>query len=151
MLAAVGFKVVDLVRDDQISWWEWGSAPGALLALWGVLVPAVERLTVTSDGIVVSGPVLRRKYSWRTIEAIELGRKPNVTVDLGRRGRHTFSYDGKNGRPSQVEVAGVLQRGWFLNTSGLTTYRVSLSWGAAVFLPAVAAVVAATAWALFKG
>jgi hypothetical protein len=38
-----------------------------------------------------------------------------------------------------------------VNTSGLTRYRVSLSWGAAVFLPAVSAVVAATGWALFKG
>ncbi|MEU4391729.1 hypothetical protein [Kribbella sp. NPDC023855] len=57
----------------------------------------------------------------------------------------------KNGGPSAEQVAGVVERLRGYSTSALTSYRVSLSWGAAVFLPAAAAVVAATAWALFKG
>jgi hypothetical protein len=74
-----------------------------------------------------------------------------MTIDLGRRGRHSFEYDATNARPSALDVAGVLERGRLLSTSGLTRYKVSLSWGAAVFLPAVAVVVFSTALALFKG
>jgi hypothetical protein len=74
-----------------------------------------------------------------------------VVIDLGHRGTRTFKYDGLKRRPTADQVAGVVERLRSYNTSALTSYRVSLSWGAVVFLPAVAAVVAATAWALIKG
>lgn len=78
-------------------------------------------------------------------------RRYQLTIDLGRYGRRTVRFDGKGGRPGTGEVAGVLERVRSLSTSGLVRARLSLSWGAAVFLPAAAAVLAATAWALFKG
>jgi hypothetical protein len=74
-----------------------------------------------------------------------------VRLDLGHRGIRTFEFDGLDGAPAADHVAAVIERVRRDHTSALTSYRVSLSWGAAVFLPAVAAVVAATGWALIKG
>jgi hypothetical protein len=54
-------------------------------------------------------------------------------------------------RWTKAEVAGVVERMRSVSTSGLERGRLSLSWGAAVFLPAVLVVVAGSVWALSKG
>jgi len=147
-LVGLGFAAVQLAGADDPSW-QWGTA--ALLGpLWETLKAACARWTVTDDGLVITGPLLRRTYSWATVSAIEV-RRYQVTVDVGGRRRRTGRFDGRKGRPAAPEVAGVMARVRSLNTSGLQPVRVSLSWGAAVILPAAGAVLAATAWALFKG
>ncbi|MDX6282730.1 MAG: hypothetical protein QOH03_3801 [Kribbellaceae bacterium] len=100
---------------------------------------------------MLRGPLLRRRYSWKAVDGVQRRGPKKVVIDLGHRGTRTFSYDGLNGRPTADQVAGVVERLRGNNTSALTSYRVSLSWGAVVFLPAVVAVAAATAWALIKG
>lgn len=110
-----------------------------------------HRLTVRSDELVLRGPLLRRRYSWKAVDGVRRRGPKKVVIDLGHRGTRTFKYDGLNGRPTADQVAGVVERVRGNNPSALTSYRVSLSWGAVVFLPAVAAVVAVTAWALIKG
>jgi hypothetical protein len=144
-------RVVTLVEDDHHGWLDWVQGPVTVMLLWYELGRAIERLTVHDDALVLRGQVLRRRYSWKAVDGVERRGQKKVTVDLGHRGKRTFKYDGENGRPSADQVAGVIERKRGYNTSALTSYRVSLSWGAAVFLPAVAAVVAATAWALIKG
>jgi hypothetical protein len=152
IVMTLGFVLsgLDLVNDDHIRWWDWLKAPVGLLGLWSMLGLVVSRLTVRADGIVITRRLVRREASWDLVERVEVDGQA-MTIDLGRRGRHSFEYDAKNARPSALDVAGVLERGRLLSTSGLTRYKVSLSWGAAVFLPAVAVVVFSTALALFKG
>ncbi|WP_020388003.1 PH domain-containing protein [Kribbella catacumbae] len=145
------FTVNDLIQADQVPWWRWASGPIALGLLWNAMKIAFERLTVTEGGLVVRGPLLRRRYSWKALDGVQRRGQKKVTLDLGHRGTKTFEFDGKQGAPTADLVAGVVERLRGYNTSALTSYRVSLSWGAAVFLPAVAAVVAATAWALIEG
>jgi hypothetical protein len=147
----VALSVIDLVRSDDPGLRQWVSGPVGLLVLWGALAAAADRLTVRDDELVLRGPVLRRRYSWKAVDGVQRRGRKKVVIDLGHRGSRTFKYDGLNGRPSADEVAGVVERLRCYNTSALTSYRVSLSWGAVVFLPAVVAVVAATAWALIKG
>ncbi|MFI5711387.1 hypothetical protein [Kribbella sp. NPDC051620] len=108
-------------------------------------------LTVRTDELVLRGPLLRRRYSWKAVDGVQRRGEKKVVIDLGHRGRRTFKYDGLNGRPTADQVAGVVERLRGNNTSALTSYRVSLSWGAVVFLPAVVAVAVAIAWALIKG
>ncbi|MEV6410698.1 hypothetical protein [Kribbella sp. NPDC051718] len=110
-----------------------------------------QRLTVRTDELVLCGPLLRRRYSWKAVDGVQRRGEKKVVVDLGHRGTRTFKYDGLNGRPTADQVAGVVERVRGNHTSALTSYRVSLSWGAVVFLPAVVAVAAVTAWALIKG
>jgi hypothetical protein len=100
---------------------------------------------------VLRGPVLRRRYSWKAVDGVQRRGPKKVVIDLGHRGTRSFKYDGVNGRPTADQVAGVVERVRCNNTSALTSYRVSLSWAAVVLLPAVVAVVAATAWVLIKG
>lgn len=146
-----GLTVSDLIQADQVPWYRWASGPVALGLLWNAMKVAFERLTVIEGGVVVRGPLLRRRYTWKAIEGVQRHGKKKVTLDLGHRGTKTFEFDGRNTAPTADQVAGVVERLRLYNTSALTSYRVSLSWGAAVFLPAVAAVAAATAWALIKG
>lgn len=143
--------VADLTTADDPGWRQWVSGPVALSLLWGALAPAADRLAVREEGLVFTGPLLRRRYSWKAVEAVRRRGPKKVDIDLGHRGTRTFRYDGGPGRPAADEVAGVVERLRGYNTSALTSYRVSLSWGAAVFLPAAAAVIAAMAWALIKG
>ena len=110
-----------------------------------------HRLTVRTDELVLRGPLLRRRYSWKAVDGVRRRGQKKVVIDLGHRGTRTFKFDGVNGRPTADQVAGVVERLRGYNTSALTSYRVSLSWGAVVFLPAVVAVAAAIAWALIKG
>ncbi|MEV8374204.1 hypothetical protein AB0P21_15790 [Kribbella sp. NPDC056861] len=147
----VVLKVVDLLEGDDGGWLHWVDGPVAVALLWYELGRAIERLTIHDDELVLRGTLLRRRYSWKAVDGVERHGRKKVTVDLGHRGKRTFKYDGENGRPPADQVAGVIERKRGYNTSALTSYRVSLSWGAAVFLPAVAAVVAATAWAWIKG
>lgn len=147
----VAFAVGDLLGADHVGVRQWIDGPGTLAALLVALTTAADRLTVREDGLVLSGPLLKRRYSWKAIEGVQRHGSKKVKLDLGHRGTRTFKYDGLKGRPTADLVAGVVERLRGYNTSALTSYRVSLSWGAAVFLPAVAAVVAATAWALIKG
>ncbi|NEA34527.1 hypothetical protein [Streptomyces sp. SID13031] len=147
----VVLSLIDLTRSDDLGLRQWVSGPVALLLLWGGLSIAAGRLTVRTDGLVLRGALLRRRYSWKAVDGVQRRGEKKVVIDLGHRGTRTFKYDGVSGRPSADEVAGVVERLRGYNTSALTSYRVSLSWGAAVFLPAAAGVVAATAWALIKG
>ncbi|GAA0951515.1 hypothetical protein GCM10009554_53100 [Kribbella koreensis] len=147
----VVLTVIDLTRTEDPGWRQWVSGPVALFLLWGALAVVTDRLTVRTDELVLRGPVLRRRYSWKAVDGVRRRGEKKVIVDLGHRGARTFKYDGKGGRPDADQVAAVVERLRSYNTSALTSYRVSLSWGAVVFLPAVVAVAAATAWALIKG
>lgn len=149
-LAGIALTAVDLFSADELGWTDWLSGPGLLVMLWGMLKPACERWTIGEDGLVVTGLLLRRWYPWAAITGVS-ARKYEVAIELGRRPRRTARFDGTNGRPSAAEVAGVVERVRSVSTSGLERGRLSLSWGAAVFLPAVLVVVAGSVWALSKG
>jgi hypothetical protein len=151
LLFFVAGTVFQLVHEDHVAWWQWTAPPALLFSFWVSLKIAFEQLTLGTDGIVIRGPLLRRRYSWKAVDGVRRRGKKKVVLDLGHRGTRTFEFDGKDGTADPDHVAAVVERLRGYNTSALTSYRVSLSWGAAVFLPAVAAVVAATAWALIKG
>jgi hypothetical protein len=148
---ALVLAVFDLARAENLGWWDWVRAPAFLLLLWSGMNVAFERLTISAEGVLLRGPLLRRWYSWKAVEGVQRRGDGKVILDLGHRRSRTFEFSVKNGGPPADHVAGVVERLRGDSTSALTSYRVSLSWGAAVFLPAAAAVVAATAWALFKG
>jgi hypothetical protein len=148
--AGSGYSVIGLLTAGDPRWWEMAGAAGLLVPLYETLRQACDRLAVTPDGLVATGVLLRRRISWAAISGVE-ARHYQLTVDLGRHGRSTWRFDGRKGRPAAAEVGGVVERLRSLNTSGLAHYRWSLSWGAAVFLPAAGATIAAVARGVFGG
>lgn len=147
-VAASGFSVIGLLTAADPSWLDMAGAASLLMPLYETLRRACDRLAVTPDGLVATGVLLRRRISWAAISGVE-ARRYQLTVDLGRHGRRTWRFDGRKGRPAAAEVGGVVERLRSVNTSGLARYRWSLSWGAAVFLPAAGATVAAVAKGVF--
>jgi hypothetical protein len=147
-VAASGSSVIGLLTAADPSWLDMAGAASLLMPLYETLRRACDRLAVTPDGLVATGVLLRRRISWAAISGVE-ARRYQLTVDLGRHGRRTWRFDGRKGRPAAAEVGGVVERLRSVNTSGLARYRWSLSWGAAVFLPAAGATVAAVAKGVF--
>jgi len=150
LVVASGCSVIGLLTVGDPSWWELVGAAGLLMPLYETLRRACDRLAITPDGLVVTGVLLKRRISWAAISGVE-ARRYQLTVDLGRRGRRTWRFDGRKGRPAAAEVGGVVERLRSLNTSGLARHRWSLSWGAAVFLPAATATAVAIARGVFAG
>jgi hypothetical protein len=148
--AATGTSVISLLTAGDPRWWEMAGAAGLLMPLYETLRRACDRLAVTPDGLVVTGVLVKRRISWAAISRVE-ARRYQLTVELGRRGRRTWRFDGRKERPAAAEVGGVVERLRSLNTNGLARHRWSLSWGAAVFLPAATATAVAIARGVFGG
>ena len=149
-LFGVALSAVDLVRAEDVAvavGVRSSGSPSAVGRAEGGERADVRPRGRTGDRGSAAAPPLQLEGGRRG----ESARRKKVTIDLGHRGSRTFEYAGRQGAPSADQVAGVVERLRGYSTSALTSYRVSLSWGAAVLLPAAAAVVAATAWALFKG